>query len=653
MDSGEDDKERRQMLCLDTESSICLSFDKSLYDNTLPLVEAHRRANGTVPSSDSHLIPRVHEINGSSSSQQKFGDANKSDAPSVSSNDQSMATADMALSDAEQPPQRARDNDDDFDMELQEAVDLMLQGSTSPGIRPHRAYYMGNRPLVAALEPPNVFGAPGIDGTAEDPRPGLPRRVLERSKLLGVALGTKIAGRFKRRGDSNEPENDLDSSTTVDSQREETKRMIDDSVSDEINEKQGKCVECMPPPDTSAAVPSRMTRIMAPMVRYMQRRPMATLGIVLGVLVALLVVIIIILIVGVFPFLIRSTLQDVSLVVTSVHANAPPTVSRALHISKPSTHGLHKRDVPVSGHHSSAPWVTRSLAMRESTGHALESLAHRPEAIPTHLVPMHTAHHVPAGIAVHDSAHTLNAPGHMGNRVAGPPRPPMANRDEDVVTVTQMSVSTVHIAPPLTLPTPTPSTTSDQGFGTKALDSNAPPLTYSMQLGGNLTSGGPIGIDIEFTEPLRMYWRDIEVGAIEKPDRIHVPGRGTTQWSWPSFEVSVSQVPTFDGISNKKLEIPHSRAPTHPGSSDQGAVAAQRRILGSTWALGRAAAEGSTGAQDNLADWFAAIREHRSFTMQWKSQVRVSAMGMHTSNVKFEKTVRITCGGSKDCVISG
>ncbi|KAJ2314725.1 hypothetical protein IWW54_000748 [Coemansia sp. RSA 2705] len=537
MDSGEDDKERRQMLCLDTESSICLSFDKSLYDNTLPLVEAHRRANGTVPSSDSHLIPRVHEINGSSSSQQKFGDANKSDAPSVSSNDQSMATADMALSDAEQPPQRARDNDDDFDMELQEAVDLMLQGSTSPGIRPHRAYYMGNRPLVAALEPPNVFGAPDIDGTAEDPRPGLPRRVLERSKLLGVALGTKIAGRFKRRDDSNEPENDLDSSTTVDSQREETKRMIDDSVSDEINEKQGKCVECMPPPDTSAAVPSRMTRIMAPMVRYMQRRPMATLGIVLGVLVALLVVIIIILIVGVFPFLIRSTLQDVSLVVTSVHANAPPTVSRALHISKPSTHGLHKRDVP--------------------------------------------------------------------------------------------------------------------GFGTKALDSNAPPLTYSMQLGGNLTSGGPIGIDIEFTEPLRMYWRDIEVGAIEKPDRIHVPGRGTTQWSWPSFEVSVSQVPTFDGISNKKLEIPHSRAPTHPGSSDQGAVAAQRRILGSAWALGRAAAEGSTGAQDNLADWFAAIREHRSFTMQWKSQVRVSAMGMHTSNVKFEKTVRITCGGSKDCVISG
>ncbi|KAJ2847413.1 hypothetical protein IWW36_003866 [Coemansia brasiliensis] len=663
-----DDKDRKRLICLDTESSICLSFDKSLYDDKMPLAPAYGQSKDvpqllSLPamSSESNLIPRIQEINGSSDSQHRV--ANKppkhgSNSGSMSSNDQSMATADMVLSDADDGRTRADRNESDLDLELQAAVDLMLQGSMSSENTPYRAYYMGNRPLASAFEPPYPVGASELEPPFPASRPGLPRRMMERGKLLGSQLGAAIAGRFKRRTSPDDLERDLDEETP-ETDREGSKRVVDESMyKDVIDEKPAKCTDCAPTQEGQAA-PSRMARMASPILRYMQRRPMATLGIVLGVLVALLVVIIIILIVGVFPFLIRATLQDVSLVVTSVHANAPLQVSRALHINKiglPSRdiqhHGLHKRDEePTVKPHMPAAHP-KSVAAPSSAAHLLEASSHHSES---HLHPSSSVYHAPASSVVQRMApHTT---GNSGNRAIAQPLP-SAPIHQDAVTVTRTAMSTVHLVPYRPAPSPSLEPSSNL-MDSKALDAEVAPLKYSMQIAGNLTSGGPIGVDIEFTEPLRMYWRDIEVGSIEKPESIHVPGRGTTQWSWPSFDVMVSQAPAISG-ANKKLEIPHKLVPSQSSDLEhsveevdgaQGTSVAQRRLLGGTMALGRAAQEGSE-EQDNLADWFAAIREHRSFSMQWKSRVRVSAMGLHTSNVKFEKTVRITCASTKDCVIS-
>ncbi|KAJ2451921.1 hypothetical protein EV183_003275 [Coemansia sp. RSA 2336] len=587
-------------------------------------------------SSESNLIPRIQEINGSGDSQHRLAKKHLNSG-SLSSNDQSMATADMVLSDSDNG--RGERNESDLDLELQAAVDLMLQGSLSPE-NTHRAYYMGSQPLAAAFEPPYPMGATNPEYPFANGKPKLPRRIMDRGKLLGSQLGSQlgavIAGRFKRRAS---PEQDLNGETPEPT--EDGKRVVDESMyKDVIDEKPAKCTDCEPPCESQTA-PSRVTRMMSPILRYMQKRPMATLGIVLGVLVALLVVIIIILIVGVFPFLIRATLQDVSFVVTSVHANAPLQVSRALHLNKghDAHHGFHKRDEKPAAH-------SKSAAAPSGVVHLLET--------PHHSESHHTSaavHHTHANSTVQRPARAAESP---ANRAIVQPPPPTPTH-QDAVTITRTAMSTVHLVPYRPAPLPEP---SSPAMDSKALDAQVAPLTYNMQIAGNLTSGGPIGVDIEFTEPLRMYWRDIEVGSIEKPQSIHVPGRGTAQWSWPSFEVAVSQVSAIGG-SNKKLEVPHKQ-PLRPNSLENASVnevdglqdmtVAQRRLLGGTMALGRAARE-SSDEQDNLADWFAAIREHRSFSMQWRSRVRVSAMGLHT-NVKFEKTVRITCGSANDCVIS-
>ncbi|KAJ2633750.1 hypothetical protein H4R22_000176 [Coemansia sp. RSA 1290] len=588
-------------------------------------------------SSESNLIPRIREINGSGDSQHQFTKKHLN-SESLSSNDQSMATADMVLSDSDNG--RVERNESNLDLELQAAVDLMLQGGMSPE-NTHRAYYMGNQPLAAAFEPPYPMGATNPEYPLGDGKPKLPRRMMDRGKLLGSQLGAIIAGRFRRHAS---PEQDLNEETPEPTG--DAKRVVDESMyKDVIDEKPAKCTDCEPARESQTA-PSRAARMMSPLLRYMQRRPMATLGIVLGVLVALLVVIIIILIVGVFPFLIRATLQDVSLVVTSVHANAPQQVSRALHLNKGHDmhHGFRKRDEkPAAIAHS------KSVAAPSGVVHLLET--------PRHSESHHTnsATHTHAGTVVQRPApHTAENP---GNRAIVQPPPPTPTH-HDAVTITRTAMSTVHLVPYRPALSPLPESSSSV-MDSKALDAQVAPLKYSMQVAGNLTSGGPIGVDIEFTEPLRMYWRDIEVGSIEKPQSLHVPGRGTTQWSWPSFDVMVSQAPEISG-SNKKLEVPRKQLSQSSGSEHvdvnevnglQDTTVAQRRLLGGAMALGRAAGEDSE-EQDNLADWFAAIREHRTFSMQWKSRVRVSAMGLHTSNVKFEKTVRITCASTKDCVIS-
>ncbi|KAJ2496755.1 hypothetical protein GGH96_005618 [Coemansia sp. RSA 1972] len=674
MEDSESD--RRRLICLDTESSICLSFDKSLYDGNMPLAPLHsksidkklidpayRKPNDTAQpisahgrqflphvhklneSSDRHIIPRVQQVGSGDSQHQRANHRN--DVVSASSNDESMATADMVLSDIDDSSANAQDSLADFDRDLQAAVDLMLQGSTSPGM--HHAYNMGNRSLVAGFDPSaantNEFGP-----STEELRPKLPRRMLGRGRLFSAQLGTKITERFKRRNDDEDPglvsEDRRDVSAEIDG--DEAKRMVG-SLSDEIHEKPTACTECVP----ENASTSWMARLVSPLVRYMQRRPMASLGIVLGILVALLVVIIIIMVVGVFPFLMRSTLQDVSFEVTSVHASAPAAVSRVLEL-KHTLHdkmfrggvpqALHKRD--TVGPHSLALGSGNHVAPPVAVNHVVappavhEGAQHVGVAGPPHLVSP-VAH-----------AQLPNVPGPASNRAIGA-LPPVSQQD-DAVTITRVSMSTLHVAPhqATVLPTTPASVSLPES---KALDANLPPLTYSMQIGGNLSSGGPIGVDIEFTEPLRMYWRDTEVGSIDKPTGIHVPGRGNTPWSWPTFDVIVSQAPVVSG--SRKLET--TRALTHGPSgsseldSEQEAdhAVAQRRVMGGMPMLGRAAAE-DTDVQSNLADWFAAIQSHRSFTMQWRSRVRVSAMGLHSNNVRFEKTVRITCSNNKDCVIS-
>ncbi|KAJ2197333.1 hypothetical protein GGH18_001352, partial [Coemansia sp. RSA 530] len=82
MEDSESDTDRRRLICLDTESSICLSFDKSLYDGNMSLAPLHsksidkklidsayRKPNDTaqpIPSHGRQFLPRVHELNESS-----------------------------------------------------------------------------------------------------------------------------------------------------------------------------------------------------------------------------------------------------------------------------------------------------------------------------------------------------------------------------------------------------------------------------------------------------------------------------------------------------------------------------------------------------------------------------------------------------------
>ncbi|KAJ2096577.1 hypothetical protein GGI16_004814, partial [Coemansia sp. S142-1] len=255
--------------------------------------------------------------------------------------------------------------------------------------------------------------------------------------------------------------------------------------------------------------------------------------------------------------------------------------------------------------------------------------------------------------------------------------------EDAIVTITSESVSTVHIQRQLPLPAAASSTvvvadtftpalpTLVSTGDTKALDTGSYSSSmYMMQIAGNMTSGGPIGVSIEFTEPLRMLWRDRVVGIIHYPESIHVPGRGMTQWKWPPFEVSIPANGTGPSADDRKLvrkqDSVNSEQPA-PGSLIQlgadriidGGVGgiAQRRALGGSnnaVALGRSNANSDPSAAlpNDLASWFTAIQTHKSFTMHWKSKVKLSAMGIHTSNIKFEKSVHVLCSEDKSCSIT-
>ncbi|KAJ1718983.1 hypothetical protein LPJ61_006410, partial [Coemansia biformis] len=162
MDGVDDDKAYKRLLCLDTESSLCMSFEKSLRGDKMATSPSSKAsiANGPgsaqqgqflnddkrPPSSGSHFVPRILEIHGSSDSQLKISSldlagklggnmASPDDAQSISTNDESMATADMVLTDDDNDNTRVPGSGivggASTDMELQAAIEQMLQGYNS------------------------------------------------------------------------------------------------------------------------------------------------------------------------------------------------------------------------------------------------------------------------------------------------------------------------------------------------------------------------------------------------------------------------------------------------------------------------------------------------------------------------------------------
>ncbi|KAJ2777149.1 hypothetical protein H4R18_005303 [Coemansia javaensis] len=609
MASSTSDRDKKRLLCLDTESSICLSFDQSLYGDFLampppfgdhtadgaPGAAGHAREQPA--SSGSHLVPRIQEVHGSSDSQlqisgidlaaklggDKAGPAVE-DAHSVSTNDASMTTAKMDLSEDTRGAESV-------DADLQAAIDMMLEGDGGRTLLPHDSFMLGGRSLQMAHDLACAEGAGSSKAT-------LGRKIVQR----GRDIGTRVAERLSRRSSNGA------GLAAAAAAADRAKRGAPGSPYDSgANDLKDRCVECVHAAQSGAA-PTRLARVFAPVVRYMQRRPMATLGIVLGALVALLAVIIVILLVGVLPFLMRSTLQDVSFTLTSVRALAPAQVTRRALAAKTIVEDVHPQ----------------ALAQ-------IMRLADEQDAEPQD------------GDALHSRYQRLIA---LNKRDATRSPPPPSSPDEDGATISAPTHASVHAATgahPNSVPTHTPSSMSTMraealsaasaspsealsgaleptpAAAAAAIDGPAHKVSYTMQVAGSLTSGGPIGINIEFTEPLRMYWRDVEVGVVERPEGIRVSGRGTSDWSWAPFQVSAM---------GARLGPPED---AHAGGS------AHRRD--------------GVSQPAGLADWFAAIREHGSFTMQWRSRVRVSAMGLRASDVPFEKTVHVACLSSEECSV--
>ncbi|KAI9499869.1 hypothetical protein GGI25_003897 [Coemansia spiralis] len=739
-EAGED---RARLICLDTESSICLALDKSLYTKdaatqTTPHgsqdnQQAMHQLKAAV-SSDSHFIPRVQEINGSSDSQQHqnrigaFAHENLDPTTGHKSSKNSLATEGEQLGDSDTFLHRSlSDAGTDLDRELQAAVDMMLQGSTSISL-PQRSYQINASPHGTFPFSENVSHQSCMDsdrafvpGTPLAPEPASTRA--QRFWQGGKQLRKKIAGRFAWR-QGNVDEEDKKSLSSVENEHENDAE--NDIDSDNVKRKMGddeaveakrlKCAECNPTTaviaatSTATAIPMvsaslANSKFIGPVMRYVQRRPLTSLSIMLGVLLGLLAIIIAILVVAVFPFLMRTTLQDLSFVVTSVRAAPPPQVSRALLVGKSQHNPL--RDLPVVttlppqvfGREQVEPIVhkNKQFWVRElsepSIAHSSAPMSIAPKT-PVHFISM-SAHARSAAehlsqqhsdvqssqlhtdmqsttSAVHSSAssHQDSASHHSFTKNNGGnvntalhaihSEEPENNRK---VTIVNTHTSTMHVMHGFV---PTPAALPIGVSATTKAD-DIPNMTYKLQIGGNMTSGGPIGVDIEFTEPLRLFWNDIEVGSITHPQSIHVPGRGTTQWSWPSFDVTMPAATSSaesNAPSDKRLFMPHTSAVQSlvqvgadkiAVSANEAAVA-QRRVFNGNVAFGRSSADKAHAKRDQTDDlnsWFAIIKEHRPFTMLWRSSVKISAMGLHAKNLKFEKVVRVSCDGSGNCSIDG
>ncbi|KAJ2654903.1 hypothetical protein IWW48_005825 [Coemansia sp. RSA 1200] len=886
-DNKDGDLNRSRLICLDTESSICLALDRPtgpLRTTDAATQTTPKSSNSNIHSamadrphgapkhpanvsSDSHFVPRVQEINGSSDSQQQQQQQQQQQKQQTGRT-QPLHANGLAMLQTEQRELRndgtsksevmpmanttggrvskvskattttRLENPNDtylhrslsdtgaaLDRELQAAVDMMLHGSSTPiAALPDRSYQFGsissrNMRLMPAYYADTMSHASGGGQSAQSDRAFVPgsqqygecrgdeqtetgtrvQRLWQGSKQLKQKLAERLAWRRERSG------NDEDTKSLAsieDTESTEHKHGADETDGDNRNDNKEpmqpqqrfKGMRCCHPETvlnsvaltarggertTATSIPMigaslANNRAIGPVVRYVQRRPLTSLGIVLGVLVGLLIIIIVILAVGVFPFLMRSTLQDLSLTVTSVRASAPPQVSRALKMSNSAvssdqlqqqqTRGLAAFPPPSGVRHNKramafiemgrdqspdrrSPAPAASMLQHLSvpmTRAAASTQAHTMQAAPSHppgMLERHDDHHTPQQqqqrpslpIARGQVAPSTDDSAKGGSRgpmhSAPPPMAPHAQPASNggthhqahaatrvIIPATATAAAVAAVAPPLILmpgiaaaPSPEQSTS-----GLKALDTATvtPTTTYMLQIAGNLTSGGPIGVDIEFTEPLRLYWGDTEVGSVASAGPIHVPGRGTSQWSWPAVEVSIpassaatksaviSNGAGNDGaagpphtLTDKRLLVPHTTPSVAPlkannaleagphtfvqmgaekagDAASNGAMAAQIHLINGNAALDRSTAEDAArdhnrglGKRDNTASgggsssgltaWFAAIRDNRPFTMVWRSHVKISALGLHAKNVAFEKIVNVQCDDkSKNCVIT-
>ncbi|KAJ2725888.1 hypothetical protein GGI07_000933 [Coemansia sp. Benny D115] len=765
-DTPEEERDNR-LVCLDTESSICLDFDRSLYSSNMfdALDESKSLDLNTKPelqmlpvlqvSSETNFIPCVREVHGSSDSQQRIPSipagqsmaGNDSIRSIHSSNQHSVLTAELAYAgDTEEGMQGVSDVDTEMmDRELQAAVDMMLNGETtaidntptvqSACVPPHsRNRILGSaRFLTGKLFRPNETGAlvpVDLHSRAPEEPPTHTEEGAQHSTGGGrrqqlLNLPKLVLGRLSRHKHERSPaysEGDVSMSSL---EKDATERKIADVPPEQKTTVRAAC--CLPDPVVGPQNRGRIGRMLAPVTKFVQQRPMASLGIALAALVSLLVILIVVLVACVFPFLMRSTLQDVSFVLTEVHALPPAEVSRELlvhnikKLPRPHAPARHARvaeemdsdmdgafAVPLrheANGHGHGLWP-RDLHSR--IGSDLRPLQ-RIELIPAELSsavrigvtsalltsqstePMSAR--VQSAVPKSTVVHSRPASSFLSSVVSSPHglRQEMI---EDVVTVTSVSINTVHVpmaratAAHVAVPTShgnAVSAAAPVATGVseieRAMDAekkkapaaaaiNAPSTSYMLQVAGNLTSGGPIGVHIEFTEPLQMMWHDVQVGVIEQPVGIHVPGRGTAQWTWPPVEVSIpasttSRIATAGSSSdkaNRRMDKKTDAASSGKSANDDAVVmdtgVAQRRVLGGAMALGRSSSrfsdiDDSEAAHEALTSWFDAIQAHRPFTMIWRSRVKVSAMGLHTNDVRFEKTVSVVCGESRNCTIDG
>ncbi|KAJ1724409.1 hypothetical protein LPJ53_001309 [Coemansia erecta] len=758
--SDDRDQDRNKLICLDTESSICLAFDRSLYNSLdLDIGQNIHMVPAMGTSSETHFIPHVREVNGSSDSHQnvqhnaeaKLKAINSSCSGISSSNPASMMTADMAYAgDTEDFLHGSSDIEinTDMDRELQAAVDMILTGESAdsdagavaeanpPRPSRHRAFLNANAILGSArVLTGKLFKANGntfvpVDlqsqqeqqqQQGQNPQPVEQPQMhdFEQTRSLNSSvvpltgdmfepaaaqrkfprLRGLLGTRFARNRTESPAYSEGDTSMSS-LEKDATERKIVGVVPEGKTTVRAAC--CLPEP--VASTPSSGPRFLRPAVQFIQKRPVASLGITLSVLLALLAVIIVVLVVCVFPFLMRTTLQDVAVILTEVHAVPPSEVSRELLVGRNSEmaagHRNHGRMAVEMHHlgvlsvHGSGHVSPKENWARELQSSAVSSPLVRSSAVEHNGVSLHTAsakssatrngHHRSNQLR-HETMENIASASHSPASAFVAQAMRRATTIEDVVTLTNVAMSTVHVPPPslersvasvhptqsfsLVAPSNTHSgsaTVRDAGSLDSVKDATIASSTYMMQLAGNLTSGGPIGVSIEFTEPLRLLWRDVEVGVINNPEKIYISGRGTTQFTWPPFEVAVpGSLSRRDeaAASHRDLGRPHTRAAVHssaPSDAEFAAIAQRRTMDGNAPLLGRSIdglryrdIDDSGYVREGMTNWFAAIQAHLPFTMQWRSRVKLSALGLHTKDILFDKTVNIVCGEARNCTIDG
>ncbi|KAJ1958476.1 hypothetical protein EC988_000281 [Linderina pennispora] len=563
----------------------------------------------------------------------------------------------------------------EIERELQAAVDMVIEGSPLQAEAPTSSALVDDKTVIS---PKKSAFSPTMSRVSERDDIQLhPSNPFSPVHLAATTLCRKFS--LKRTASVEGPtkKSGADSSTLLD--------------------KRSKCTMCEPY-DWENSHP--FIKRFHPLIRWLQERPLITCCITVGLLVVLLIAIIVILVVGVFPNMMRAIVQDVSLRVTNLHAVPPPEYLIAIGATINDGTDGSKRDlvgssgvnphartagepdtpasdslvgssalrIPVSQTSSivalAIPWGTAATQMSavastsyafQASSAAIVSSSPPPNQISSSAVVLsQVSHHGRHNRADHEPAmepQPKSKPSrgalllHRRDEV----EPSNAGKTVDVVipvTFTHTGTSTVHLSQPHSTLMPRQTAAAMEATN-RALASGE---KYTIQMSGNMTSDAPVGVTMEFTEPLQMFWRDVEIGVVNKPESIHLPGKGETRWSWPPVEVTI---PNADlGTGERKAVIPSPEE--QPGSMRTPFVITDKdMVLGGLGSRMRKRATSDGSVDSSLADWFDTVKEHRSFTMQWRSTVRVSALGLHTSNVRFEKTVHVVCNSANQCSLNG